>query len=139
LPLRKRIAVAVLVMVAVAFVQRQGFTLPGVLPFTPSAPKIDLPGPAVMIAYQDADLDAYTQLQRDAISGHLWTEKVPTGNWRVLDNEAEFTAPSPFQEPFSRRPKELPWVVVSGPGEQYEGTFASAAEVAQLVEGAKNE
>lgn len=110
----------------------------GSLPFTPSMLKIDLPGVAALVVYQDADLAKLTQQQRDVISGHLWTDKIVAGNWRVLDADAEFTGESPFRAAYDRHPAELPWAVISGSGTQYEGAMpATAAEMAQLVEGAK--
>ncbi len=139
MPLRKRIAAAVLAMIAVWFVQQQGWSLPSVEPVT-EPPKIAIDGVSVLIAEQDSESGRLTQDQRDIIAGYIWSEKVPEGNWRVVDTDSEFTTDSPFKPVFERRPKDaLPWCVISGPGRQYEGPLpATPVEMVQLVEGAAN-
>lgn len=111
---------------------------------TPSEQYIDLPGVAVLIVRESAEVPMLPIEQQKVVHGYKWTEHVPNDQWRILDPDVEFTGESKYERAYAMAPPKVegqaydPWVCVSGPGIQYADSLpVNAQELIMKIEAAK--
>ena len=121
---------------------------PGPTPPSPPAPSdeapIKVPGFRVMLIYESEDLTKmpasqqlilYSKEVRDYLKAKCVENEVKTGEYYILDKDADVSSlPKYIQEAFARPKKSIPWMLISDGKTGYEGPLpANVTDTLKLL------